>query len=266
MRLATSRASGSPRSPRAEHERRHVDGREDVAQIRLLPHPVERVAGGGARAHAHRVCEPFAVVGVPMERGRDPGEHLVGQGERPPSLADALELVVAARRRLVVGGRMEEDQRGRPVRVGRGREARHRRALLPAEDDGALRADRVQDRAHILHARLQRRKETAAVREAGAALVEEDQPKRLREALVEGPPASRLPVVDQIRVVVGDEDEICRGVSDDVIGNRGLAAPHVPDVERATTPPGLEALKQLVARETIGGWIRRSPSGPRAAR
>src|SRR3954471_13415445 len=71
----------------------------------------------------------------------------------------------------------------------------------------------------------------AEVREARPALVEEDQPEPLRQALVEGPPARQLPEVDEVGDVVRDVDEVDLALAYDLIRDGDSAAAGVADVE-----------------------------------
>jgi len=72
----------------------------------------------------------------------------------------------------------------------------------------------------------------AEVGEPGPTLVEQDQPERPGEALVEGAPVRRFPAVDQVRDVSGHEDEVDLSVADHLVGDRDAAAARVADVER----------------------------------
>src|SRR3954453_6133714 len=71
----------------------------------------------------------------------------------------------------------------------------------------------------------------AEVREARPALVEEDQPEPLRQALVEGPPARQLPEVDEVGDVVRDVDEVDLALAYDLVRDGDSAAAGVADVE-----------------------------------
>lgn len=71
-----------------------------------------------------------------------------------------------------------EEQRARSPQIGRGEQDRHRAAFGSAEQGGALRADRVQHGAHVIHAGLEARQLVGVdpVAQAGSGLVEQDQP------------------------------------------------------------------------------------------
>ena len=111
----------------------------------------------------------------------------------------ALVVVAAPRRRL------KDHESDRPLRVRRRVERRHRRALVAAEDDGALGAHGVEHRVQVLHPRLEGRELAAAVGQAGPALVEEDQAERAGEPFVELAIVGRLPGVDEVGDVVRHE-------------------------------------------------------------
>ena len=68
------------------------------------------------------------------------------------------------------------------------------------------------------------------VRQPGTALVEQDQPKRTPETLVEIPPWRILPPVDQVRPEFGDEDKIDIPIADDLVRDSDPVAPCVPDI------------------------------------
>src|SRR3954462_633581 len=71
----------------------------------------------------------------------------------------------------------------------------------------------------------------AEVREARAALVEEDQPEPLRQALVERPPARQLPEVDEVGDEVRHVDDVHLALSDDLVRDGDPAAAGIADVE-----------------------------------
>ncbi len=159
--------------------------------------------------------------------GRDLLEHLTRVVERSPSVPQPEQFLPDVglprdrlRTRLPATGR--EPPSARDTSLHR---AGHRRALVAAEDDRPLRADRVEHRPHVLHPRLEVRKERSAVGEAGTALVEQDQPERLREPFVERAPVPRLPVVDEVGEEVRHEHQVGRGIADDVVRDRDVAVP-----------------------------------------
>src|SRR6266540_4315438 len=99
------------------------------------------------------------------------------------------------------------------------------------EHDGALGADSVEHRPHVLHARLERSESaTAALRDARPPLVEQDQSERAREPLVELAQIGRLPVVHQVRHVLRDVDEVTIAVADDVVRDRDVAVARIANI------------------------------------
>src|SRR5262245_1120817 len=123
---------------------------------------------------------------------------------RAPPSAIAIELALLPHRVLQSpAGRseLEDGKRFRPLRVRRRVERRPTAAFVRAEHDRALRANRVEHGAHVLHSRLERREKRTAIGETGAPLVEENQPERPCKSLVELTPVRRLPEIDE----VGDE-------------------------------------------------------------
>jgi hypothetical protein len=73
-----------------------------------------------------------------------------------------------------------EDQRSNPLRIGGGEQHAHRPAFGDAEQRGALGDGCVHNGAHVVHSLFQRGDPGSAVREAGAALIEHDQPRKGR--------------------------------------------------------------------------------------
>jgi hypothetical protein len=66
--------------------------------------------------------------------------------------------------------------------------------------------------------------------QTGTSRVEENQPERPRQPLVELPPIRRRPPVDQVRDPVRDEDEIAVGIAHDLVGDRDALVAGVLDV------------------------------------
>jgi hypothetical protein len=103
---------------------------------------------------------------------------------------------------------------------------------MRGQQDGSRRAHRVEDGAHVVHSRFQSRKVAPEVRQAGPALVEQDQPEPSGETFVEAAPMWRLPAVDEVGDVVRDVDQVDVAVADHLVGDRNAAAARVADVER----------------------------------
>jgi hypothetical protein len=83
----------------------------------------------------------------------------------------------------------------------------------------------------VLHPRLESSELPAVIREPRPALVEQNQPKRLSESLVEVSPAPRLPAVDEVRDEVRDVGEIDLTIAHHLTGDRNAPVACVADVE-----------------------------------
>ncbi len=97
------------------------------------------------------------------------------------------------------------------------------------------------------------------VREAGAALVEADQPRERAEPVEEVRVARLLPVLLEVRDEAGHEHEVDRPGAGHLVGDAELAAPCVADrrARRAVCPQGARA---------GGSRARRAARRPRADR
>ena len=85
--------------------------------------------------------------------------------------------------RIVLGARnsgvaVYHDERGRAFRVGRRKQRAQRSAFRVAHQGGAFRAHRIHDGAYVVHALLQCRNLDEPVRQAGAALVKENEARK----------------------------------------------------------------------------------------
>ncbi len=96
--------------------------------------------------------------------------------------------------------------------------------LRRAHHDCPLRTDRVEDSAHVVHAVLHGAC-LDPVREAHAALVEEDEPREQRQPLAELAIGPIVPVDVEVGDVPLDEDQIRRPGSHDLIGDVDVAIP-----------------------------------------
>jgi hypothetical protein len=138
----------------------------------------------------------------------------------------------------------EDETRGALRRRGR-EERREPRAFLRRPEDGRLGADVVEDRAQVVHARLERRHLAHAVGEAGAALVDQREAREGRELAGEADEQRLLPHREQVAGEAAHEDEVDRPVADRLVGDRDVAAAGIADVRglvrrrrhRASTAP-----------------------------
>ena len=125
---------------------------------------------------------------------------------------------------------VEQHQCSRALGIGGCVQGGHPASLLPSEHDGVRYASRIEHRPQVLHPRLQRRKLRPMIGQARAALVEQDQPKRAREPLIERTPTRRLPAVHEIRHEVRHIDEIDLALTHNLIRDRDTAVARVPDL------------------------------------
>ena len=108
----------------------------------------------------------------------------------------------------------------------RGCEEHGERAAFRLPHHGrALAADRVHDGANVVHSLLERGRTRNAVRHPHAALVEEDQPRELAEALAVPTELRELPADLQVRVRTLRVDEVDRAVAHDAVRDVDVAAP-----------------------------------------
>ena len=122
----------------------------------------------------------------------------------------------------------DEDERARPLRVGRSKEQARRHADAGAEDRRTRRTGCIHHRTHVVHPRLEAGSAAHAIRHPYAALVEDDQPGERRKVLGNATLVRRhlgheLDVRDEARVV----DDIERAVAVDAIRDRDVAAASV---------------------------------------
>src|SRR5215211_4170003 len=103
-----------------------------------------------------------------------------------------------------------------------GEDHRERRALADAHEHSALGADRVHDRADVVHALLER-PERGGVREAHPALVEEDEAGEAGKPLHEASVARLFPVGLEVRQPAHDEDEVDVARPEHLVGDVHLA-------------------------------------------
>jgi hypothetical protein len=118
---------------------------------------------------------------------------------------------------------VEQDERPRPFGIRRGEQRGRAASLVRSEDHGLVRAGRIEHGAEVLHSRLERGELPAVIGEAGASLVEQDQPERSGQPPVEVAPARIAPDVAEVRHVVRHVDEVGLPVADDLVGDRDAA-------------------------------------------
>ena len=207
------------RQQRADVDPRvHLHQRLDCARAgggaaTLAPPARHRLVGRGAHALHVGLEGPVALqsfdVGGPHLSRRRPGVVVVG--------VDPFRVCPV------------EDERARPLGIGRGEEDRHRRALGVPEQDGAAAVDRIHDRAHVVHARLEVGHAGWPVGQTGAALVEPDQACDRAEPFEEVRVARLLPVLLEVGDEAGEEYEVDRPVAGHLVGDAEVATARIPD-------------------------------------
>ena len=103
-------------------------------------------------------------------------------------------------------------------------------ALRLAHDRRPLASGGIHDRADVVHALLEGRRPGDTVGHAHAALVEEDQPRELREALAPAAVLRELPHDLQVGVRTLDVHEVDRAVTHDPVGDVHAGAPRKADL------------------------------------
>ncbi len=116
-------------------------------------------------------------------------------------------------------------------------EDRERPAFRLAHHGSPVAADRVHDRANVVHAHLERGGARDAVRHAHTPLVEQDQTCELREALAVSAELRQLPVDLEMRVGALHVDEVDGPVPDDAVRDVDVAAAREPDLGHAERLP-----------------------------
>ena len=221
-----------------DDERRNANRRQDVADVDLEVHPPERCDRARARAHAGVRRPPTHELLVAGQARRHPTRDSVPRRlVRSPAALGLLDppqrllprplpgrLLRPGQRRPV---RAVENRSGRPLRIRRGEEHRHRSALGDAEERRALRARRVHHRPHVVHSRLEARDPADAIGEAGAALVEQDQAPHRRQPLVEVDVAAVLPRQLDVRHEPGHDHDVVLALADNLERDRHVPAARV---------------------------------------
>jgi hypothetical protein len=216
-----------------QDEGRHADRRQDVPDVHLVVHLEERDVGARARAHPEEPRPPLANA---LVAGRAGPALVEADGAAPFLLAPLDELSTPLGRGAegVVGRPRppgvapDGDQRARPHGMGRREERAHRPALGVPEERRPLGADGVHHRPDVVHPGLEVRQVGHAIREPGAPLVEEDQPREGRQPLEEPAARGLLPEDLEVRHPAGDEDEVPRRIAQHLVGDVDVAAPRVP--------------------------------------
>ena len=111
--------------------------------------------------------------------------------------------------------------------IRRGEEQTHGRAFRDAEHGRAARADCIHDSAQVVHPRLERRRPGNAVRHAGSALVEQEEPREGAELLEPASEGRHVPPELDVRDEAGHVDEVERPAPEHLVGDGDFSAPCV---------------------------------------
>lgn len=217
-----------------QHHRWYPYGRQDIAQVGLLEGTVEGIRHRWASANTEVVCEPAPLL-LAWKQARTPLAHdLVGQRVGSPAIAEISERgdAICVFEPVAVCPGMEQRQRSGPLRIGRCVQDGHATTFVRGKDHRPGRPCCVQHGVEILHPSLQGGELAAVVGQAGATLVEQDQPETRSQQAVEIPPSRILPRVDEVRHVVGHVDQIGGSLTNDLVGDRDSATPRILDLRR----------------------------------
>ena len=226
----------APITAAVEHERRHADRRQHVANVDLGVHPRQRHGGARARAHAQVGCPPLAERGIGGLRGRP---HLDADGASPLGdhlVAERIALLARRAPRVVLvaqppGVAADHHERLGLLRVRRREQAAQRAAFGDAQQDRALRSHRVHDRPHVVQPLLERGqlRDGDRIGQPRPPLVEQNQARHRRQASEEPGERRLAPEVLEMRDPTHDEDQIDRAGSHDLVGDVHVSAPRVAD-------------------------------------
>ena len=216
-----------------QHEGRDAHRRQHVPDVDLLVHQVEGLERAGAGAVAQIVEERLHLVVLEYpERPHGLPAFLAGpvHAQRPFDIA--LVLLLGSAPGVVgkpdgAGEGAPEHERGRSLRVGRREQDAHRGALGDAVERSALRADRVHDGAHVVHASLQRGRSAHGVGHARPALVKADQTGERREPEEQRPEQRQPPRELDMRDKPRNENEVQGPVAHDLVGDVDVAAARI---------------------------------------
>ena len=215
--------------PGAVHdERRHPNTRQHFTDIDRRVHFQERKRSTGACAAtmiSHQLSQSLRVearCNVVKSRCPVALDRLVGR----------LALLRSRRPRIIrapdpLGEATKSAKRDGPFRVSSCEKNAHVASLGCAEERGALRADRVHDRANIVHPLIQSGQAIVrhVVRHSGPAFIEEDETGEGCEALKTEHEVRQFPGKFDVREPARHVNDIKRPLTHDLIGDVDIAAP-----------------------------------------
>jgi hypothetical protein len=219
----------------AQDERRDAHCRENVPDVDLLVHPVQRLERARARAVPEHLEEILRLVVAELSERPNRFASLFARTENAQVARDFL-LVLLLRPAPRIVGRPHpprkgapDDERRSPLGIRGREEDRHRGPFRKAVEGSPPRADGVHHRANVVHARLERRRSADRIGHARASLVEPDQPAERAQSLEKRGKGQHLPVELEVRHVPGYEHEVERALAADLIGDVHVAALRVAD-------------------------------------
>jgi hypothetical protein len=206
-----------------QDQRRHADRRQNVLRVDLAVHAQYGCCSRWARALPLAARKPAQRVGVEGEIRR----KCVGHKPAGAPFAidpDNILFEPLPRERGVPSEGTIQHQRPSTLGIGCGEQQAHRSALGYAEQRCALRTGRVHHRAHVVHALFESRNSREPIRQAGAALVEQDQAREAGEAGKEFRVCRVLPGNVEVRDKARHINYVERPVADDLVGDVDVAA------------------------------------------
>jgi len=217
-----------------KNECRNADGRENVPDVDLFVHSVQRPEGPRARAVAQHLEEMLRLLVAERSECPNSFESLFARAENPQVALD-LSLVILFRPAPGIVRRPQpsrksaaHDERGRTLWICSREQDRHRRTFREAVERSPTRPDRVHDRANIVHTCLERGRSAHRIGHACAPFVEPNQPAERAEPLEKWPESQHLPVELKVGHVPGHENEIEGPVASDLVGDVHIATLRIP--------------------------------------
>lgn len=223
-----------PVGPAIQHHRWYSHRWQDVAQVGLLEGTVEGIRHRWACTNAEVVCEPAPLL-VARKQARTPVAHdLVGHRVASPAIAEIGERgdAIWLFEPVAVCPGMEQRQRSGSLRVGCCVQGGHATTFVGGKDHRPGRPCCVQHGVQILHPSLRGGELAAVVGQAGATLVEQNQPEAGGQLEVEITPPRIFPPIDEVRHVVGHVDQVGVSRTHDLVGDRDSATPRISKLRR----------------------------------
>jgi hypothetical protein len=208
-----------------QQQGRHPDGAEQPANVHRTERHDRVVGLGGGHRRQVEHPPPLAKRRVGHLARRQPQHQLVGGVERPVLEArqEPIAVFFAGAPGIVVvahAGRVRGvgDHRAGPLGVGGGKQQRHPPAQVGAEQRRPLGADGVQDQAEVVHVLLEGLAAGAAVGQAGAEAVQQDEPREGGQLAQEPGHRRLLPLQPQMGGIARHEDQVQLAVAEHLVG------------------------------------------------